>query len=360
MPPSTLHPRRLFSATSIRERTGGPACFTRICRIHERLRDGRHANTQSLAAELEVSPRTVKRDIELLRRDHHAPIEWEPTTQTYFYTAPFDLLSGLRLDADEALALILAGRTFAAWNNSPIGRALTAALGKIANATGSAVSFPASDLNTLLFQPEHDTDAEHRHFSDLIEHIRHTRELSISYLKPNATEPEQRLIHPLHLAHLEHRWMLVAHDTQRGAWRNFLLSRIQTLAPTGESFTPPPTAKVRDYLNGSLGRFTGDADIEVRLAFDATTAPYLCERPWHASQVITDRADGSIEVTLRLNNLIDVQRRILACGQHVEVLAPAELRTALQAELTAMLARYQPEKTSTISPPRHPVSPPVC
>ncbi len=345
MPPSTLTTRRNYPdhLASPHGRTGGPACFHRICRIHERLRDGRAANTRLLAEDLEVSARTIKRDIELLRRDHSAPIEWEPTTQTYFYSAPFDLLSGLRLDADEALALILAGRTFAAWNDSPIGRALTAALGKISEATGRAVSLPASDLNALLFQPEHGTDVEHRHFAALIEHIRHARELSIAYLKPKANEPEQRLIHPLHLAHLDHRWMLVAHDTHRRAWRNFLLSRIQTLETTGGTFTPPPPARLKRHLNGSLGRFTGDAEIPVRLAFDATAAPYVRERPWHTSQTITDRSDGSIETTLRLNNLIDVQRRILASGRHVEVLAPAELRENLAAEIAAMSRTYAPE-----------------
>jgi hypothetical protein len=40
------------------------------------------------------------------------------------------------------------------------------------------------------------------------------------------------------------------------------------------------------------------------------------------SQAIMPRSDGAIEVMLRLNNLIGIERRILACGAHAEVLAP--------------------------------------
>lgn len=52
---------------------------------------------------------------------------------------------------------------------------------------------------------------------------------------------------------------------------------------------------------------------------------------------------GGVEVTLRLNNLIDVRRWILSWGGHAEVLAPAELREAIRAEAAAMLARHGAE-----------------
>ena len=54
-----------------------------------------------------------------------------------------------------------------------------------------------------------------------------------------------------------------------------------------------------------------------------------------------ERADGSIAVSLRLNHLTDVERRVLACGAHIEVLAPSELRRRIRAAATALLARYR-------------------
>ena len=106
--------------------TGAAGCHRaalgRILTIHERLGSGRQASATTLAAELEVSRRTVKRDIEFMRDTLGAPIIWEPSPATYFYEKPCDILPLLRLTADEALALALAGQTFAAWRGSPRSR----------------------------------------------------------------------------------------------------------------------------------------------------------------------------------------------------------------------------------------------
>lgn len=114
--------------------------------------------------------------------------------------------------------------------------------------------------------------------------------------------------------------------------------------------------------DSSLGRFTGDNEVIVRLRFNTTAAPHLRERSWHASQTIAKQTDGSIEVTLRLNNLVDVQRRVLSSGRHVEVLAPPELRASVAAELHAMAQSYGAEietiqKAATKIAVGHPVSP---
>lgn len=328
----------------------GPSGFHRLIRIHEHLTAKRRITAASVAAEFETTPRTIKRDIEWLKIYRDAPIIWDRAARSYRYTAPFDLLTGLRLDAEETLAVVLAGRTFAAWGESPLGRALTSALGKVADFAGTAISLPAADLRAALHHPETDDpalDAEHRHFARLLDLILAHREVEITYRKPAAARPERRRVRPLHLAYLDHRWTLVAEDPARAGWRNFLLGRIHDLAPTAERFTPPPAEKIRAHLAGSLGRFTGETVHEVRLRFDAIAAPYVRERPWHASQTLHPLPNGVVETTLRLNNLIDVQRRILACGRHVEVVSPPELRASIAAELAALAQTYAPEIAAT-------------
>ncbi len=321
----------------------GPGAFFRCVRLHEELSKGARVTASALAEQFEMTPRTIKRDIEHLRDRHKAPIDYDRASRSYRYTAPFDFLTGLRLDADETLAVLLAGRTFAAWGESPLGRALTSALGKVARFAGSAVSVPAADLRAALHQPEMDDpslDAEHRHFARLLDLVLTRREVEIVYQKPNVARPERRRVRPLHLAYLDHRWVLVAEDPARAGWRKFLLGRIRDLHPGSTRFKPPSREKIRGYLAGSLGRFTGDRLHEVRLRFAAPLVAYLHEKPWHPSQTLRSLPDGSAEIALRLNNLIDVQRRVLACGRHVEVLAPPELRASVAAEITALAATY--------------------
>lgn len=320
----------------------GRSALERVIRIHERLANGQQVTAESIAREFEVSARTIKRDIELMRDRLGAPIAWDAANRSYHYTHHCDLLPLLRIDAGEALALAVAGKTFAAWRGSPLGQALTSALEKIASVVGGTVSIPGDALADVLFAPEDPTaDAEHRHFAMLLEAIQRRRELTIEYRKPRTDRvAETRTIRPLHLAHLEHRWVLVAHDVNRNALRSFLLARICAAAWTGVRFEPPAGFDAAAHLRGSLGRFSGAGEHEVRIALDAIAAPYVRECPWHASQLLVQHQDGTAEVTLRLNNLIDIERRILACGAHAEVLAPAELRESVRVAAAAMLARH--------------------
>ena len=323
-------------------RACGRSALERIVRIHERLGNEQQITAESIAREFEVSARTIKRDIEFMRDRLGVTIAWDATTHRYFCTHHHDLLPLLRLDAGEALALAVAGCTFAAWHGSPLGRALTAALEKIAPIVAGAVSLPVDALRGLLFAPDDPAaDAEHRHFGTLLEAIHRRRELRLEYQKPKVnTAADTRTVHPLHLAYLEHRWMLVAHDVSRDARRNFLLARIREVNPTGAHFTPPLNLNLEPSLRSALGRFVGETEQEVRIIVDAGVAPYLRERPWHPSQTITEGGNGSIEVTFRLNHLNDIERRVLACGAHAEVLAPVELRERLRTAAAALHARY--------------------
>lgn len=325
----------------------GRTALRRILRIHELLSHGHPMTSVSLGRELEVSERTIKRDVEFMRDQLGAPIDWDNARRSYVYSRPCDILPLLRLEAGEALALALAGQTFAAWHGSSLGQALTAAVEKIAGVVGGAVSVPLSEIASLVLPPTGGPVAtdELRHFPAVLEAIRRRRELRIVYQKPRpGAVPESRLVHPLHLACLDHRWVLIAYDPARGAPRNFLLGRIQQATSTASTFSRPAGFDLAAYVRGSLGRFTGAAEHEVRLRFDSELAPYLRERPWHASQTITNLPDGAIEVSLRLNNLTDVRRHILACGRHVEVLAPTELRAAIAAEAAALAERHGQEK----------------
>ncbi|MEX2043896.1 MAG: transcriptional regulator [Opitutus sp.] len=325
------------------ERSCGRSALFRIVHLHRRLAREQFVTSESLARELEVSSRTIKRDIDLLRDQLEAPIKWDPATHSYTYTRHYDLLPLLRIDAGEALALALAGRIFAAWGGSPLGLALTSALQKISPIVRGAVSLGASALENLLFSPEDPAaEAEHWHFATLLEAIHSRREMRVVYQKPKTDSPsETRILLPLHLAHLDHRWMLVAHDRVRHAPRNFLLSRIRNAMPTGRRFRPPPDFDCKRYLRGCLGRFAGDTEHDVKIAADAEIAPYLRERPWHASQRIVEFSGGRIEASFRLNHLNDIERRILACGAHAEVLAPPELRERIRKTAAALLANHQ-------------------
>ncbi|BET68601.1 WYL domain-containing transcriptional regulator [Opitutales bacterium ASA1] len=318
--------------------------------IHESLTAGDPVRLSALSRALEVSARTLKRDIERMRDFHGAPIAWDASRRSYVYTAACEFLPLLRFTADEALALVLAGRTFASWHGTPLGDAIASALAKVGHVIGGAISVDAAGLASFVSigdtasLPTH----ERRWLALLLEAIQRRRVVRLVYRKPDRhpSTPSPREIHPLHLAFADHRWMLVAHDPARSGIRHFLLDRIVDAVVTTKSFAPPEGFDALAHLRGSIGRFSGESVVEIRIRFDSTVAPYVLERPWHRSQRTRHLPDGALEITLALNNLVDIQRHILACGRHAEVLAPAELRATIAAEAAALHALYSTPPTT--------------
>ena len=298
----------------------------------------------SLAKDLEVCSRTIKRDITTLRDQHGAEIVWEPSSKTYFCTKPSESLPLLRLTADEAVALDLASKTFAAWGGSPLGLALQAALEKIGQVVGNSVSLPANSIGALVSHPTEvgPDEASRRWFSLLVEAILHRKTVRLGYRKPSAESAlEERVIDPLHIAYLDHEWTLIAHDHLRKATRQFLLTRIEGIHHTGRGFMKPEGFDAKLYLAGAFGRYAGGPLQEVRIRFDAYAAPFIRERRWHPSQTLENTADGGIEVTVRVSHLLDVQRWVLSWGSHAEALAPSELRENIMREIATITGNYK-------------------
>ena len=110
---------------------------------------------------------------------------------------------------------------------------------------------------------------------------------------------------------------------------------------TVQEVTFEPVAELDvDPFKHSLGVHRGGATCKVRLRFHPQIAALVKERTWHASQQFTDRADGSVVVTLDVTDDYALRNWILGFGRFVKVLAPAQLVKAMEEELEAARQQY--------------------
>ena len=332
--PRTPHPSRdrkpAFNASSLHK----------LFHIHQRLSAGRPATAKSLAAELATSVSTIKRILDTMINELGAPIEWDGPTNTWLYTRPCDVLPLVKLSSQQALALAVAAHAFAAWDSIPFGDSLTSALEALEPLIGGAVSFPLAELRKALSAPPTAPVAELRHMERLIDAILHQRVLRFHYRKPTDQHFKRRTAHPLLITPLNRRWTLIAVEPETGELRSFQLLRMRDPEATRQTFTRPADLDLAKFLRGCMGRYTGKGEHVVRIAFTAIGARYFREEPWHTSWKKRRLPDGRTEITMRLNNLVDVTRRILHQGENAEALAPVELRTAVHTTLQSALARY--------------------
>jgi predicted DNA-binding transcriptional regulator YafY len=154
-------------------------------------------------------------------------------------------------------------------------------------------------------------------------------QLEITYRKPGAAGPEQRIVDPYHLANINGEWFLFAYDHLRKDLRTFVPARMKAVKRTGKSFPKPQKFSLDQRLQGSFGVRSGQESHEVVLQFNAQVADYIREKKWHASQELRDLKDGGVELRMKLSSLAEVERWVLNWAGNARVVKPRELERSV-------------------------------
>lgn len=320
--------------------------LARILTIHRELEAHRAPNCTRLARALEVSPKTIQRDIEYMRDQMHLPIAYDAAEHAFHYTDPVIDLPFLQVTEGELLALFVSSQALASYRGTPFEQPLRAAFQKLSSGLGQAFTVDLTSLSAALsFHQTGAAETDLEVFETLSKAIQHSIEIRFRYHKLEADAPEERRVQPYHLACVNHLWYLFAHDLDRAALRRFALTRISPPFTTGLTFERPTDFSPADELLESFGIFGGTGDHRIRLAFSPFAARLIRERAWHRSQRLRDLPDGSLEMTLHLGALEEIEGWILRWGAHCRVLAPDALKSRLLDTLTTTLALYQTPDT---------------
>jgi predicted DNA-binding transcriptional regulator YafY len=215
----------------------------RLFRIVQSLRSDRWLTARRLADELEVSERTIYRDVQDLSLSG-IPIVAEAGLG-------YRLLEGFRLpplmfNETELEALLLGIRMVGVWSDPALARAAESAAGKIDAALPERLR-PELERMALLvppFGPESEvTDAMHL----LRGAVRGQRKVRFHYRRADG-EASHRTVRPLGLAYWGRTWTLVGWCELRDDFRHFRLDRMDHLLDIGESFDPVPGRRLEDFL----------------------------------------------------------------------------------------------------------------
>jgi len=219
----------------------------RLFRLVQVLRARRFATAKSLAEALEVSERTVYRDVRDLSLSG-VPIEGEAGVG-YALRRDFDM-PPLMFDFEEIEALTAGARMVQAWSGPQLAKAAQSALDKIAAALPADKRI-AMD-RTRLYAPSFHVDPELGKVLDVMrEAIVDQRRLSFQY-KDAGDKPSERKVRPLGLYFWGQRWTLAARCEMRDDFRNFRLDRATRVA-IGNRLADEPGKRLEDFLRAVQG-----------------------------------------------------------------------------------------------------------
>ncbi len=297
-----------------------------MLRIHQAIQSGRHPNAVSLSQELEVSSKSVYRDLEFMRDRLELPLEYDSLHRGYYYTEEVGNFPTLQISEGELFALLVAEKALQQYRGTTFERPLISAFKKMAAALPDTVSLNLADWEqTISFRTSAEPILNLEIFDTLAKATAHRKQLQLTYRKPGRRETELRLVDPYHLANINGEWFLFAWCHLRKDIRTFVPARIQAIEITGRTFDRPQKFSLEKRLRDSFGVQSGQGRFDVVIRFNELVSDYIREKKWHDSQQLKELKDGGLELRMKLSSLAEVERWVLGWAGNAKVIQPPEL-----------------------------------
>jgi predicted DNA-binding transcriptional regulator YafY len=315
-------------------------------RLLHALESSRHgASIDGLAKELEVTTRTIRRDLAALQeagfalydeKDDAGRVRWRIDGQ-----ALHGLESGFTLP--ELCAMYLSRNLLEAVAGTPFQRDLTNAFSRLEKMLSPRMRQFLDRLPSILAAKPgpraRGAAASPDIVSRLLEATLHFRVTTMTYHSVSSKRVKDYVVHPYRLAFAHGGLYLLAYVPEYTSVRTFALDRIAAVTLEKQTFTPQQDV-ADDVFANSLGVNTGPAQ-RVELEFAADIAPYVRARVWHSSQEIREKGDGGVRLTLNVCHDWALRSWILSWGPFARVVSPAPLAGAIRSDLEAAGAHYK-------------------
>ena len=285
----------------------------RIYRIEREIASGKFPNSDDLARLCEVHISTIGRDIDFMRDQLLAPIDYSPLNRGWYFTEKTFRLPASFTGAEDLLALCMARSIFSLYKDTPLYDASRQFLESITtpiNADGNNDWLE----NRITVPPIASAKVKSDIWDIIIKGLKSNRIITFDYKGTWDDEYKKRKVHPYQLLFDSGVWYLYGFAEERKAARIFSLSKIKNAQLTKELFTLPKNYKYTDFSGDSyFGVFIGQEKQRFVVDFYEDSIPFAEERQWAADQKITEK-DDCITIEFTSTQYAKVLRWVLSCG----------------------------------------------
>lgn len=314
----------------------------RLLQIDEEIRSGKFPNATSLSKKIEVSSRTIQRDIEYMRDMYNAPIEFDAYKNGYYYTEENFYIKSVPLSEGELFSVALFDQLLEQYRNTPLENDLRSVFKKIEMSLPNKITLDSSFLqNQTTFIPDQMGTINPENFSKVFSALKNRHVLDFEYRPLQKTTWMTRRINPLHAVCQKGNWYVMGFCHDKKDIRVFNFSRMQNVTESKEEFDIPEDFNPDKYFDKEIGIWlSATKKYTVELLISAEIGTFALERSWNKNQKIEQREDGSVWVSFETTQLPEVKRWVLGQGKTVKVLGPDELIAQVKEEVAVVLGMY--------------------
>jgi len=302
---------------------------SRLLELLSLLQARRDWSGADLADRLEVSGRTVRRDIERLRELGY-PVDAIPGPAGGYRLRAGAAMPPLLLDDDEAIAIAVGLRTAARASVTGIEETSVRALVKLEQVLPSHLRHRVRALQTATMTlPAGGPTVDPQSLTVIAAACRDSERLRFAYRGRDGAS-SRREVEPHSLVNLGRRWYLVAWDRGREDWRSFRVDRLTGPAVTGVRFTARelPAEDAATYVTRSISSAPTRYDARVTVHAPADAVRARVPSGWGTIEPIDDRR---CEYRTGDDDLDWLALRVAMLDAELEVHEPPELVERLRA-----------------------------
>lgn len=315
----------------------------RLLRLITLLQSGRARSVQDLTSELEVSRRTLFRDLNMLEL---AGIPYFHDAAAGYRISESYFLPPVNLSVTETLGLMLLAKSAASQRNRPLHGAALSAINKLITSVPDPIRAACSDLMShISIDPGTApvSDIEARHHPILQTCIDESRACTMRYKGPLENSAIECVLEPYAMHSSPRGWYVLGKSALHGEVRVFKLSRIESITPMQRLFTRPRRFRVEDKI-GKAWRLIPEGKIyAIELEFTAMVAANVAEVRWHQSQRSERLGDGRLRVWFEVDGLSEIAWWLCGYADQVKVIAPPQLKRKVAGMLRLAAAQYDGE-----------------
>ncbi len=295
---------------------------------------------------LEVSPATLKRDLQYLRERMDAPIEYDASSNGYRFGQQWrgqqHELPGVWFSEKELHALMTMHQLLAGLDEDGIlNRHLQPMFDKLSGMLGSDEAEAQEMTRRIKLISTARRRVPSQHFETVGSAVVKRRRLALRYRKrgPDGGLVSDREVSPQRLVHYRNTWYLDAWCHASNGLRRFALDAVESARMLEDKAAKTLALKqLEGELDQGYGIFAGAQPQWATLLFSEQAAPWVASEEWHPAQRSERLADGRWQLEVPFIDDTELLMDLMRHAGQVQVLAPASLQQAYAARLKAAVA----------------------
>lgn len=314
----------------------------RLIKLLQLLQCGRPFDADGLADSLEVSRRTLFRDLSLLEAAG-VPYTYDKKSKQYKIDKDF-FLPPVNLTVGEALAVMLLTRRF---NNRKLHPEYVQAVEAAQKIEAAIPPRIRAHCGTVLdnvdvrFWPMSDVECISDINVAIMKALVQQRKVSMRYDSYYHKRVIDDVIHPYRRVFMNRGWYVIGYSEREKSARTYKLERIEHLDVCDACFETDPGFSLDAYFGHAWQMIRGDRRYHVCIRFTPKVAGNVEEVLWHRSQRTRREEDGSLIFEVDVDGLGEISWWILGYGDEALVLEPRELQEKIVERSRNLLSRYE-------------------